>query len=215
MFFLISDLLFNKKCEIFNIKKDKEYYNIIDIKNKDINEKTIIKAKNFICAFLYNYYSFEDIHLSLKKEEKNNSFNILKKLKSYTKSSELLSNEKIPFEWYIDSIIEYFKKLPEKYVQNDYSLLYEELENEIKNSIKIYNFEEISILANKLKFLKNSHIFYDESKNILVDIDLNKRVQVILEKESIPMEIKFSYSNKNKNLKLRQYQQDIFLLLIY
>ena len=152
---------------------------------------------------MYNYYSFEDIHLSLKKEEKNNSFNILKKLKSYTKSSELLSNEKIPFEWYIDSIIEYFKKLPEKYVQNDYSLLYEELENEIKNSIKIYNFEEISILANKLKFLKNSHIFYDESKNILVDIDLNKRVQVILEKESIPMEIKFSYSNKNKKNKFK------------
>ena len=202
-FFLMSDLIFNKKCEIFNIKKDKEYYNIKDLKNKNTNDKIVIKAKNSICAFLYNYYSFEDINLNLKKEENKNSFYIFKKLKNYTKSSDLLSNEKIPFEWYIDSIIEYFKKLPEKYVENDYSLLYEELENEIKNSIKLYNFEEISILANKIKFLKHSHIFYEESKKILIDIDLNKRVQVILEKENIPMEIKFAYSGKNNKNKFK------------
>ena len=202
-FFLISDLLFNKKCEnIFNIKNEKEYYNIEVKKHKNVNDKSIIKAKNFICAFLYNYYSLEDIQLSLKKEDELNSLSILKKLKSYTKSTYLIKNEKIPYEWYIDSVIEYLKKLPEEYIENDYHLLYDELENEIKNSIKIYNFEEISLLANKTKFLKNSHIYYEEAKKILVDIDLNKRVQVILEKKEIPMEIKFIYSPQKKKLKI-------------
>ena len=35
-------------------------------------------------------------------------------------------------------------------------------------------------------------------KKILIDIDLNKRVQVILEKVKIPMEIKFAYTPKKK-----------------
>ena len=172
------------------------------LKNQEINDKAIIKATNFICSFLYNYYSLEDIHLSFKNEKESNSINILKKLKNYTKSSDLLRNEKIPYEWYIDSIIEYLKKLPPKYSENDYNLLYDELEQEIKDSIKIYNFEEISLLANKIKFLKNSHIYYDEAKKVLIDIDLNNRVQVILEKEKIPMEVRFTYTSKKKRLKI-------------
>ena len=202
-FFLIMELLFNKKCEkLFNIESDKEYYNIKEQKNKNIKEKSIIKAKNFICSFLYNYYSLEDIHLTFKNENESNSFNILKKLKNYTKTSDQLRKENIPFEWYIDSIIEYLKKLPEQYVENDFYLLFDELENEIKNSIKIYNFEEISLLANKIKLLKNNNIFYEEAKNILIDIDLNKRVQVILEKEKIPMEIRFVYTEKKQKFKI-------------
>ena len=209
-FFLISDLLFNKSCEnLFNLKNTKEYYNIEEKKIKDVNDKSIIKAKNFICAFLYNYYSIEDVHLSLKEEDKLNSLVILRKLKNYTNTTDLLKNEKIPYDWYIDSIIEYLKKLPEKYIENDFSLLYDELENEIKNSIKIYNFEEISLLANKTKFLKNSHIFYEEAKKILIDIDLNKRVQVIIEKEIMPKEIKFIYSQKKKKFKINPISSSI------
>ena len=202
-YFLISDILFNKKYEnLFNIKTSKEYFNIEEKKCKDVELKATIKAKNFLCDFLYNFYSLEDIQLSLKNEDEFNSFNIFKKLKSYTESSDLLRKEKIPFEWYIDSIIEYFKKLQQKYIENDYSLIYDELENEIKDSIKIYDFEEISLLANKTKFLKNSHIYYEESKKILIDIDLNKRVQVILEKEIIPMEIRFVYTPKKRRFKI-------------
>ena len=92
--------------------------------------------------------------------------------------------------------------MPPKYSENDYSLLYDELEQEIKDSIKIYNFEEISLLANKIKFLKNSHIYYDEAKKVLIDIDLNNRVQVILEKEKIPMEVRFTYTSKKKRFKI-------------
>ena len=198
-FFLISELLFNDKCaNLFNLKNSKEYYYIEEHNLKNIENKVIIKEKNFICSFLYNYYSLGDIELNLKKEDEFNSLNILKKLKNYRKSYNLLRHENIPHEWYIDSIIEYYKKLPEKYIENDYCLLYEELENEIKNSIKLYNFEEISLLADKSKFLQNSHIFYEEAKKILIDIDLNKRLQIIIEKEIIPMEIKFIYTDKKK-----------------
>ena len=206
-FFLISELLF--KNNLFNIKSEKEYFNIKEAKNLDKKDKIIIKAKNFICGFLYNYYSLEEIHLGNKNGDKLNTLNILKKLKNYTISSDLLRKEKIPYEWYIDSIIEYMKKLPEKYTQNDYCLLYEELENDIKNSIKIYNFEEISLLANKIKILKNNHLYYEDAKKILIDIDLNKRVQTILEKENIPMEIRFVYTPKKKRFKITPISSSI------
>ena len=209
-FFLISELLFNKKYEnLFNLKNSKEYYYIEEQKIKNNDNKVIIKAKNFICSFLYNYYSLEDIQLNVKKEDELNSLNILKKLKNYAKSSNFIKHENIPHEWYIDSIIEYFKKLPKKYIENDYSLLYDELQDEIKNSMKIYNFEEISLLANKTKFLKNSHIFYKEAKKILIDIDLNKKVQMIIEKEIIPMEIKFIYTPKKKTFRITPISSSI------
>ena len=206
-FFLISDLFFNNN--LFNLKSEKEYFNIKEEKNLDKNDKIIIKAKNFICGFLFNYYSLEDIHLSNKNGDKFNTLNILKKLKNYTIISDTLRKEKIPYEWYIDSIIEYLKKLPEKYIQNDYLLLYEELEKDIKNSIKIYNFEEISLLANKIKLLRNIHLYYEDAKKILIDIDLNKRVQIILEKENIPMEIKFVYSPNKKRFKITPISSSI------
>ena len=51
-FFLISELLFNKKCEnLFNINSTKEYYNLKEEKNQEINDKAIIKAKNLYAHF--------------------------------------------------------------------------------------------------------------------------------------------------------------------
>jgi hypothetical protein len=45
----------------------------------------------------------------------------------------------------------------------------------------------------KTKIAKKTSLFYDKIKNIMIDIELNQEVKRILEKEQIPVEIKFNY----------------------
>ena len=208
-FFLYSDLIFNDKYKkLFNIENKKEYFNIKYLKNDKSNENNIIKVKNFICDLLYNFYSLDIIDFNIEKEARNNlnTMNILKEMKKYLKSSDLLSDETIPTQWYINSVIEYLKKLPQNLIENDYNELYNQLENDINNSIKLINFEKIGLFVDKLKLAKKSHIFYEKKKKIMIDIDLNQQAHQILEKEIIPVPVrerivlisKFFYSSKKK-----------------
>ena len=198
-FFLISEILFNNKySNLFNIKDKKGYFNLKELKNAESNENNIIKVKNFICDLLYNFQSFNSINLDIDSKSKLNTLNILKELKKYLKSSDLLKDEKIPTQWYINSIIEYLKKLPQTLIENDYSELFKQLEEDINNSIKLFDFEKVSLFVEKIKLAKKSHIFYNKAKKIMIDIDLNQQVHSILEEESIPAQIKFSYSEKEK-----------------
>ena len=202
-FFLISELVFNKKySNLFNIKDKKEYFNLKEIKEPKPEENNIIKAKNFICDLLYNFQSLNSINLDIDNKNKLNTLNILKELKKYLKSSDLLKDEKIPTQWYINSIIEYLKKIPQNLIENDFSELFSQLEEDINKSIKLLNFEKISLFVEKIKLAKKSHIFYNKAKTIMIDIDLNQQAHSILEKEIIPAQIKFSYSEKEKKFEI-------------
>jgi hypothetical protein len=50
----------------------------------------------------------------------------------------------------------------------------------------------------KLKFAKRGKVFFENSKQLLKDIDLNEEIKNILETEYIPIEIKFSYEDDLK-----------------
>ena len=205
-FFLISELIFNDKYKkLFNMESKKEYFNIKELKNPESNENIIIKAKNFICDFLYNFHSLDDIDLDINIKNKLNTMNLFKELKKYLKSSDLLKDEKIPSQWYLNSIIEYLKKIPENLVENDYNELYNQIENDINNSIKLLSFEKVSLFADKIKLAKKSHIFYNKAKKIMIDIDLNRQVHDILEKEIIPVQIEFNYIDKEKIFEISPY----------
>ena len=202
-FFLISELVFNKKySNLFNIKDKKEYFNLKELKEPKPDENNIIKAKNFICDLLYNFQSLNSINLDIDNKNKLNTLKILKELKKYLKSSDLLKDEKIPTQWYINSIIEYLKKISQNLIENDYSELFNQLEEDINKSIKLLNFEKISLFVEKIKLAKKSHIFYNKAKTIMIDIDLNQQAHSILEKEIIPAQIKFSYSEKEKKFEI-------------
>ena len=199
-FFLNSKLVFKDEYDsLFNMESKKEYFNIKELKNPESNENIIIKAKNFICDFLFNFYSLDSIDLDNDSKRKLDTMNLLKEMKTYLKSSNLLNDEKIPTQWYINSIIEYLKKLPENFVENDYNELFAQLENDINNSIKLLNFEKIGLFVDKIKLAKKSRIFYDKAKKILIDIDLNRQAHTIIEKEIIPVQIKFKYSDSEKD----------------
>ena len=206
-YFLISDLLINNKySNLFKMNNKKGYFNIKEEQNIESKENNIIKAKNFICDLLYNFHSLEIMDLNEDSNNKLNMINILKEIKKYLKTNDLLKDEKIPIQWYINSIIEYLKKLPQNLIENDYSELLNQLENDINNSIKLLNFQKISLFANKIKLVKKSHLFYDKAKKIIIDIDLNQQVHNILEKEIIPVEIKFYYNDNKKKFAILPYQ---------
>ena len=212
-YFLITDLMSNKEfSEIFQVKKEKAHYHIKEIKNpKDKEEKdknNIIKIKNNICTVLYylrelNIFDFNPISTSL-----NDTSHIFKELKKFVKSSYYIMNDTIPFEWYANSILESLPKLPDKYKENDYELLFKELKSDIENSLKPLNLDNLNIISDKLKYGKRKKTFYEKADKILKDITLNEKSQYILDKVKIPTDLFFCYNDKEKAMRIIEVKKD-------
>ena len=201
-YFHISELLFNDKYKkIFSLEQKNPCYHIKEIKetkeidNKElINKNNIIKAKNFISSILYNYRVLEKSDFNVGSII--NIFDILKELKLFMKTSNFLIDGNIPSEWYISALTECLQKLPNKYKDNDYKLLFEELIKELEDSIKEYNFEYMSVFIDKMKYAKRNKIYFNETKEIYMDIELNNRANDIIENEAINITIYYKFNDK-------------------
>ena len=210
-YFLITKILTNKKYSyIFKMKPEKPYFNLKENKKneteEEINLNNIIKVKNAICQILYNYCLLKKEEFN--KDKLNKSFNIFKELKKYVKSSDFVIDEAIPNEWYVNSLLEYINKIPEKYSNNDYELLYEEINQDINNSIKSLSFEIFGLFLDRIKHAKKNRKFYQNIEKSLIDISLNERVQAIIEYTQIPCEFYFSYNDKRKEINIRELKKE-------
>ena len=207
----MNDIIFNEKYEnILNTNTSFTYFKLPEKKIKDNNnakemaENLIIKTKNLISASLSNYRILDEI--TLGTENIGNTFDILKKLKYYMRSTNYVVDEGIPSEWYIGLLLENLKKLPEEYKENDYEKLYEELEKEIKTSMESRNFELLSVIVAEMRFSKRRKDFYSNLTDVLIDINLNNNVNNIIENDEINVKLYFKYGEK-KNLNI--YKEDI------
>jgi hypothetical protein len=106
-----------------------------------------------------------------------------------------------PSQWYVDSLIDYLGKIPKQYIDDDYEFLINDLQNDINNSIKSINFEDLSILIDKMKFATRGKNYYENVINLVLDMKMNKTAQNIVEKENLEIEILFKINDKKKNLK--------------
>ena len=68
--------------------------------------------------------------------------------------SNFVVNESIPFNWYVNALLEYLQKIPHYLTNNDCEELYNEIENDLNKSIKELDFEALSVIIGKLKFTK-------------------------------------------------------------
>ena len=207
-YFLINFYKYNFEFQKYlNIKNKKSYYSIEENKkekeekeekenkiNIDKNIKIINKVKNCLIAILYNYCILNEE--DFLEEKRKNTINILNEMEKKMKSLNILIDGIIPSKWYINTLLEYLDKLPQELINNDYEKLYIEIENDLKDSIKNINFEEISIFMYKLKLAENEKIYYENAYRVLIDIDLNKEINNIIKKALIPVLIKYK---KNKN----------------
>ena len=201
-FFLITTLLTNERYkELFSIEQKTANFSIKELKtiqNKEaLIENNIIKVKNFFCSLLYNYNKL--VKTDFDEGTTDNTENILKELNIFMKSSNFVVDESIPSEWYVKSLLEYLKKIPEDLTKNDCEKLYNEIEKDIINSIKELDIEALSVIMGKLKFAKRGSNYYEETRKLLIDIKLNQETNVIIEKESIPVEIKFFFDEENED----------------
>ena len=197
-YFHISQLLFNDKYKkIFSLEQKNPYYHIKEIKDKEkAKENNVIKAKNFISTILYNYRML--VKSDFGEGTTENTSSILRELKFFMKSSNFLIDGNIPSEWYISTLLEYLKKLPEKYMDNDYELLYKELKNELIDSINLYNFNNMSIFIDKMKYSNRNKMYFNKTKEIYLDIELNNKANKIIENDRLNVFIKYKFT-KTKN----------------
>ena len=210
-FFLITKLKYNDDfIKIFNIKRKKQYYfkeenkNDINEDENSKNEKIINRTKNFLCAILYynnklNKDEFIDNKISNTKD-------ILIELKQKMKYLNILIEETIPSEWYMKSLFDYIQKLPKDLTNNDFEGLFNQLEENLKTSIKEYNLEELYIFKEKLKIVKKKKLTYNNIINILKDSKYNIYVRNIIKKLIVPVKI---YYKKNDNDLKILYSNDI------
>ena len=196
-YFLITSLIANDKYkELFNLQLDKNpNYTIKELKKtdneSDIKKNNIIKVKNFFSSLLYNYRKL--IITDFEQGTMSNTKDILVILKTFVKSSNYLVDDSIPSEWFIDSLLDYLKKIPDELKENDFEKLYDEIEEDLNSAIKKLDFEAISVCLDKLKFTKRGKNYYEESIKSTKDLEINEEVQDIVEDEFIPVEIQFKF----------------------
>ena len=140
---------------------------------------------------------------------------ILRELRSYMKSSNFVIDGSIPSEWYVNSLIKYLKNLPSNMAINEYEILFKEMEEDLNQNLNDLDFETLSICLNKIKFVQKGILFYQDAKQSLIDILLNKKVINIVEKDPIKVELSFKYDQKKKRLKIKPLgikEKQIYLL---
>ena len=210
-YFLTSKILINEKNSyIFDMNQEKKYFNINELEDteikENINKNNIIKVKNLISSILYNYRVLKEV--DFKKDKIIDTINIFKELNNYIISSGFFIDETVPTDWYINTLLDYINKIPEEYSENDYQLLYKELEEEINNSMKKLNFDIFYTFIDKLQFAKMNKIYYQKAKKSLEDIYLNEKVQLIVEYTKIPCELYFCFNEKEKKLNIKELKAE-------
>jgi len=198
-FFLFTDLLVNNKyLKLFNLEQVKPNFTIKELRqtqNENERQKNnVIKIKNFLSSLLYNYRTL--VKTDFDEGTTLNTIKILRELKKFMKTSNFVIDGSIPSEWYVNSLITQLKLLSPELQINDFENLYKSFEIDIKNSIKELDFETISVCLGKVKFAQRGKVYYENAKKAIIDLELNERAQLIIEKEPIPVIININYNKK-------------------
>jgi hypothetical protein len=200
-YFLLTNLDTNEKYKKLLDIEPKSYFSLKELKEQpdeeSITKNNIIKVKNFFFSLLYNYHKL--VKTDFDEGTTENTEKILIELNKFMKSSNFVMDGSIPSEWYVKSLLEYLKKLPEYLTKNDCEELYNEMERDINESIKKLDFEALSFIMGKLKFASRSKIYYQKSLELLEDIKSNEKIREIISTQFIPVEIKFEYDNNDNS----------------
>ena len=107
-----------------------------------------------------------------------------------------------------NSLLQCIGKLPDEYKKNDYEMLYKELKDDITKSIESLDISILSNITDKLKYGKRKKMFYENAQKRLVDITLNEKIQYILDKMKVPVELFFCYNDKEKAIRVKEIKKD-------
>jgi len=201
-YFLITSFLYNEKYKnLFGIEQNTPNFTLKELKStpdeESATQNNIIKVKNFFSSLLYNNNKL--VRTDFEEGKTENTKTILMELKNFMKSSNFVVDESIPSEWYVISLLEYLEKIPSNLTENDCEELYNQIENDVNNSIKELDFDLLSLIMGKSKYSKRAKNFYDKSLIILNDVKLNNISKEFIEKKIIPVDLVFQYDEAGEN----------------
>ena len=188
-YFIISDLLFKKEYEklLSGEKTEKKFFYKKEKKdpttNEDIEKNNIIKVENLLCTILYYFKEINSIDFDKKKI--GDVLSVLRELQKYM-NSDFVTFDCVPSEWYLNSLINYIKNLPEEVKQNDLEKIFNELTNDIQTSINEIEFGQLSRFSDAITNMKNYKQYHQKAKEIINDLNLNIQLEQIINTENIP-----------------------------
>ena len=194
-YFLLTEHLYlnDKIKKLFTIKQNTIFFQIKEKEKPKTDEdknNLIIKIKNFLFAILFKFIVLSKDYFS--KDSLMNIFDLLKELLNKSTMPNFVIDNDIPTEWYAKSILENLPKLPEEYIDNNCQKLLKEMINEINLSIKEIDLETLTSIKSKLS--KSS---IENPINIIKNIELNKKIESIINTDIVEVGLSFHYDGKN------------------
>ena len=182
--------------EIFDLNLDSKInFSLKEAKSENNTKNIIIKFKNFLSDLLYRIGPLKFSDFSQFKI--SNTIEILNSIKKYVKLSYNVVDESIPPEWYAMTLLYLIKDIPEEYSKNDFGKLFDELEEEINNSIDKYNIDFLLECYDKIKYIEKYKKNVENYFEILKDLELNEKIKQIIANDYIPVKFVLNYSNRN------------------
>ena len=167
---------------------------------KDENEKTrneCIKIKNLLSLILSSIH--DTIELNCFKSTIKNTQDFVENLIPIMKAHYYQLDNITQIEKYILKLKLLLPNLPDEYKRNDYSKLYNELKNEITQSINVIDFGILGKVKDKSIFVSKE---LQQTKNHLIELknlDVIEKIQDFLDNETINVKLTIiQESNKAK-----------------
>ena len=194
-YFYISELFINKKYQEYFKLENKATIttNLIGASEEDIIKNNIQKVKDCICIILENYQTLTERRFL--EENINDTKSIFKEIQKASSLNNYFINNTIPSKWYLSSFFEYLEKLPAEYANNDYDLLFNEIEADINNFIDHLNFNFLAMFQEKLNFSKKNLDSYIYTRKKIKEAILIQKIKKIIMFEIIPITLLFDYNS--------------------
>ena len=187
-FFVFTNLNYNsERQKSLKIEKKKE-------KNTSFVRygEEMLFVENIKNCINYVLVNVPPIPNELNNAEFGELFNRLNDNIHYHKDEykDTFGNKNIPLSWYSNYIINIMEKLPNQYIKNNYLLLFNEMNNEIKDQrVKIANKNNVlSIdLSGEINTFKKMVKIYKHQLKITKTLDLNSKVVYFIKNAQLPI----------------------------
>ena len=165
-------------------------------KHLEEKEKNLVKFKNYLITSLTNFSSLKQSSF----ETTEGISSILSQIKKIMMFPQLI-NDVIPSNWSISSVLDYMQKIPEEYKENDFEKCFDELTQDLQDSISSFDFDKLFNLKKMVESIEKAYDFYKLNLQIIQDINNNEKLKSFSEDYFFPIELKFYYEENSENSK--------------
>ena len=157
--------------------------------DKEKEQNTMYKVKNALCKILFNFKSIPKKNFFGYKVNSTEDF--LSALSKLAKITYCNLDTSVESDWFILSLKSHITKLPKKYLEDDYSLFYRELENDIKIVIDRIEGTSMGEVIDSLRLADNNMKLTEKNVRDLEQIELNNKIQTFLNTSVIESTMSF------------------------